>query len=266
MTGTWYGNLLLGTPLAVVWLLAGFPMLFMPPAVGAPWVLAVTALFLWLHVWRPRRRGGRHTLATFRVRPIARPQRLLTTALPSVVLAGAGVSWLVALWAGPDAFQSREWDPIAEYAATPLGWVGVALLVAVQGPIIEEFYFRGLIQRSLERRFGAAVAIPAAAALFAILHFHDWPWTLQPFALGMLWGYAARVARTVWASTVMHATWNGLSLALGSLPSTRSVEPWVDSPAVAALMTALTIGGVLGLRAWRRGVEAERDDRNSAPP
>ena len=49
-------------------------------------------------------------------------------------------------------------------------YVGLLLSVAVGAPIVEELFFRGLLLRSLQRRFGNALAIGLSAVAFGLAH------------------------------------------------------------------------------------------------
>lgn len=89
---------------------------------------------------------------------------------------------------------------------------GVLLLVAVVvigAPIIEELYFRGLMLRAFERRFGTAVAVGASAVLFGLVHFQ----MLQLPALvtvGVVMGWLVirtdRLGPAIWAHVVFNGT------------------------------------------------------------
>lgn len=53
-------------------------------------------------------------------------------------------------------------------------WVGVVLLVVIVGigaPIVEELFFRGLLLRALERRYGTVAAVILSAVVFGVTHF-----------------------------------------------------------------------------------------------
>jgi membrane protease YdiL (CAAX protease family) len=52
-----------------------------------------------------------------------------------------------------------------------LGITVLFLLLAVGAPVVEELFFRGLLQRSLARRFNSSVSIAGSAALFGLAHF-----------------------------------------------------------------------------------------------
>jgi membrane protease YdiL (CAAX protease family) len=55
------------------------------------------------------------------------------------------------------------------------------VLVVVGAPIVEELFYRGLVLRSMERRWGTAVAVVASSLLFGLLHFQ--PYDLPALAL-----------------------------------------------------------------------------------
>jgi membrane protease YdiL (CAAX protease family) len=50
------------------------------------------------------------------------------------------------------------------------GLVLLVLVVVIGAPIVEELFYRGLLMRSLERRWGAGWAVPVQAAVFGISH------------------------------------------------------------------------------------------------
>ena len=53
------------------------------------------------------------------------------------------------------------------------GVVALTLLVVIGAPIVEELFFRGLLQRSLQRRVGPAWAVTVSAVLFGLAHFES---------------------------------------------------------------------------------------------
>ena len=60
---------------------------------------------------------------------------------------------------------------LADKAHTPGGVVLFFLMVAVGAPIAEELFFRGLLLRSLENRFGTAWAVVGSSVAFGATHF-----------------------------------------------------------------------------------------------
>lgn len=66
--------------------------------------------------------------------------------------------------------------------ASGLSSAALVLFVVVGAPIVEELFFRGLVLRSLERRFGSTPAILLSAALFGLAH----PQPLEAKALALV--------------------------------------------------------------------------------
>jgi len=61
---------------------------------------------------------------------------------------------------------------LTDRATDPLGVALLVLIVGIGAPIIEELFYRGLLMRSLERRFRQEwVAVGGSAVLFAASHF-----------------------------------------------------------------------------------------------
>jgi membrane protease YdiL (CAAX protease family) len=96
------------------------------------------------------------------------------------------------------------------------GFIVVAAIATVGAPIFEELFFRGLMLRSLEGRFGASGAVWLQAVVFSLGH-------LQPgvglgivsviaatFALGVVLGYSARLTGRLGPGMVAHALFNGV--------------------------------------------------------
>ncbi len=86
-----------------------------------------------------------------------------------------------------------------------------ALIVAAVAPIVEELVFRGLGYTLLER-FGAAIAIPVVGVTFGLSHglVNALP-VLATFGIGL--AYLRSRTGSVYPPIILHATFNGLSLA-----------------------------------------------------
>ena len=217
-----------------------------PPILGALFNLCVAAGFVWWFVLRPKARGERRRLATFRIRPVAsevaRWVPLAAAAMIGVVLAS-----LVIL---PRVMQVPKNDaPFLEaYLRKPFAPVALLLLVAVVAPLLEEFLFRGWIQRSLERRTLPWRAILITAVGFGVAHGDAFGLPLR-VVFGVASGYAAYTTRSIWPSVVLHGAYNGsLVLLGGALPQVdeRMLEGWsrtdaIFYPALAALVAASTM-------------------------
>lgn len=99
-------------------------------------------------------------------------------------------------------------------AAAPLAmilWGAAVVLVQAAG---EEAFFRGWLQPLLARHWGAAVAVPVAAAMFAALHLMGGasdPLSLfNLFLGGLLFGTLAAASRGIAAPLAAHWAWNGI--------------------------------------------------------
>ena len=101
----------------------------------------------------------------------------------------------------------------AEKTALPegaaLGWA--ALRICLVTPLAEELAFRGGALYLLQP-LGGAGAVVVQAVLFAALHGS---WTARAYALGMglIFGWAAQKAKSVWPGSALHIINNCLVFA-----------------------------------------------------
>ena len=51
------------------------------------------------------------------------------------------------------------------------GFIALSAVVVVGAPFVEELFFRGLLLRSLQRRFGPAWAVAGSSLVFGLVHF-----------------------------------------------------------------------------------------------
>ena len=65
---------------------------------------------------------------------------------------------------------SEDARSLTDRADSPVGVVLLILIVVVGAPIIEELFFRGLLMRSLERRWGTSAAVLVSSAVFGAVH------------------------------------------------------------------------------------------------
>jgi hypothetical protein len=98
-------------------------------------------------------------------------------------------------------------------ADDPMGVVLLVLIVVVGAPIVEELFFRGLLMRSIENRFGVVVGVLASSLLFGAIH-------VQPLQLPALAAFGlvaalltvttGRLGPAIWA----HVAFNGIATAV----------------------------------------------------
>jgi membrane protease YdiL (CAAX protease family) len=92
----------------------------------------------------------------------------LLTQLILIPLLYGPIFWLT------DLDSSDLEDPargLTDRATSSLGVAMLILIVGIGAPIVEEIFYRGLLQRSLERRFGVWTGILGSAVLFGVSHF-----------------------------------------------------------------------------------------------
>ena len=87
----------------------------------------------------------------------------------------------------------------------PAALVRTALLAGVVRPVLEEAFYRGLVQRLLERLAGQAV-------VFGLAH-GTVPQKLYGFAMGLVLGDCAEKTGRVWPGAVLHSINNWIVLA-----------------------------------------------------
>ena len=86
-------------------------------------------------------------------------------------------------------------------------FVALTVVVVVGAPIVEELFFRGLVLRSLQRRFGDTWAVVGSAVVFGLAHFE--PLQLPALvSLGVILGVMAVSTRRLGPSIFTHAGFN----------------------------------------------------------
>ena len=102
---------------------------------------------------------------------------------------------------------------LTDQATRGPGLVLLGVLVVVGAPIVEELFYRGMLLRSLQRRFGPAVAVSGSALVFAGAHFEllQFPALL---ALGVLLGILAVRYERLGPSIFCHAGFNAVTMAV----------------------------------------------------
>jgi membrane protease YdiL (CAAX protease family) len=141
------------------------------------WLIAVLQAFLWLGLLGApilaARRKGRGVVEDFglRARPLDVPVGVVIGVVSQLVLVpGVSVPWILLL--GKDLDQlSDSARELADKATDPLGVVLLVLIVVIGAPIVEELFFRGLLQRSLLRRTGPMAAVAISSFVFGLTHF-----------------------------------------------------------------------------------------------
>ena len=89
-------------------------------------------------------------------------------------------------------------------------FMALALRTAILAPIVEEVFWRGYVQRTLERLFGGLPALLGQAVLFAALHLQPFGGFVHVFVLGLILGVWRWKRRTLIPVILAHMVGNSL--------------------------------------------------------
>jgi membrane protease YdiL (CAAX protease family) len=231
----------------LIWLLWQLPIyafLNLPPRLAIVWLCGVAAFFLWCYA-APQGWGSARRRATGRVRPIPRAAWPWVAVLAPAMGTAALSMWMVLSSLGIAGERTLP-EKILEYGDQPGGTLVLVLLLAGMAPLLEEFAFRGWVQRPLERRLGPVPAIALTALLFAAAHLS--PGGLPIYAAGgAALGYAVWATGSIWSGVALHMAWNaGVLLFGGFFPG---FDPAERGPAL-ALPAGLAFAACVGVFAW----------------
>lgn len=140
---------------------------------------------------------------------------------------GLGVLLAVPAWIGAQLLAvisarllelagQRPEEGVAEAAIGLVDPIVLATALIVVAPVAEEIFFRGIVYNAWLREFGVRRAVIGSAVLFALIHGSIFV-ILPIFALGVGLALLYRRTGSLPASIAMHATFNGITLALGLL-------------------------------------------------
>jgi len=93
--------------------------------------------------------------------------------------------------------------------------VALVAVVVIGAPVVEELFYRGLLQRSLAARFNEGAVLVVVAAVFALVHFR--PIEIPGlFVFGLILGWAALRSGRLGPAITIHVGFNltGLLLVL----------------------------------------------------
>jgi membrane protease YdiL (CAAX protease family) len=125
-------------------------------------------------------------------------------------LASAGVVWLL---------ESIGFDAEPQAAEQAIALVDpwlVVIAVVILAPIAEEIFFRGVVFNAWLREGGPRWALFGSSALFALIHLSVVA-VVPIFLLGLALAWVYRRTGNLLAPIAMHATVNGISVALALL-------------------------------------------------
>ena len=120
-------------------------------------------------------------------------------------------------------------DHVSNVSSTVLGitpngisaWIVLVLLTVVGAPMVEELFFRGLVQGAFSRRVGPRPALFVTATIFSLAHVPGEgpfaPYLLFPMAVVL--GYLRMRTGRLAAGMVAHAEFNAIGILLAAVPA-----------------------------------------------
>ena len=175
--------------IALVWALALRSPRRSPALIELVGLVGLTTTF-----W-PLRRAIRNSIATL-----------------TALAASIGFSWLYATAVGVLGWDFLLPEPPPAGIILPGGLAIITFIaLAIWTPLAEELFFRGFVMTGLVHRFGLPAGLPAAAAIFALLHL-SLPNLLPIFVIGLLLGGLYRYTGSIWPGVFFHLTQNTLAL------------------------------------------------------
>lgn len=122
-------------------------------------------------------------------------------------------------------FRAPDESTFRRFTIGPTGWLVLVLVVCVGAPIVEELFFRGLVQTRLVVRLGPVIGIGVTSVLFGAAHLIGWngPITLV-YALavaggGVALGTIRHITGRLGTSMVAHSLFNAQALVALALTS-----------------------------------------------
>jgi membrane protease YdiL (CAAX protease family) len=188
---------------------------------GDPAELGFSALALWAGllgacVYVSRRRGTGSFVRDFGLR--------FTRADVGLGIAGALVGRIVAaVVLTPIPFPSRSLNDVDEAVLQEgtrgaLAWLVLVLVTCVGAPLVEELFFRGLLQTRLVGRLGAVGGITVTSLLFGAAHVVAWDgWMTLAYGWsiaggGLVLGTLRHVSGRLGTAIVAHAVFNVVAM------------------------------------------------------
>lgn len=179
------------------------------------WATALLNIPLWLGLFgatlhATRRKGSGSLRQDFglAMKPVDVPLGLVAGFLGQLLIVVVTLPIYKLLGVDTDEVGQTAED-LADRAVHAPDVVVLVVMVVLIAPVVEELFHRGLVLRSLERRWGTPVAVVASSLLFAALHF-QW-YDLLPLSLaGLLFAVlrvrAGRLGPAIWAHLAFNLT------------------------------------------------------------
>lgn len=210
------GNATLGTAIVVA---CGYTVNDLSNNTLPLWVLALSYPTLWLGfvlvpIWAARTKGnGLVRDFGLRIERVDLPVGAVVGVLAQLVMVPL-VSWPVLKLTDTDASKMEEVARnLTDRAGSPGSVLLLFLTVAVGAPLAEEVLFRGLLLRSIEKRWSLGIAVVASSVVFGAGHLE--PLQFVPLTCaGLIFGLLAARTGRLGPAIVAHMAFNATTVAL----------------------------------------------------
>lgn len=98
----------------------------------------------------------------------------------------------------------------ASYPGTTLGVALYCVMISIMPAILEEWLFRGIMQKNLAPAIGRTPAIVISALVFGLMHSHP-SQSVFAFVFGLVAGYAFDKTGSIWFGALLHMLNNAVS-------------------------------------------------------
>ena len=181
--------------------------------------------------------------------PKARHLLPLLLLVPVALLASEADNLVHALWPAPDAQQVVQETVERLPTDTRLALLETAIVAVGLVPVVEEWFFRGVLQQGLVASLGATGGLLLTALLFALGHgagMSPQAWAAlvaQTLVFGVAFGFARHKTGSLVSAILLHAAVNGLGVAAMAAPTLVAIAgynapgthtPWAVLAAAAA--------------------------------
>ena len=179
------------------------------------WAAALLNVPLWLGLlgavlYASRRKGSGSLREDFglAMRPVDVPLGLVAGFLGQLAIIVVTLPVYKLLGVDTDEV-GRTAEDLADRAVNAPDVLALVVMVVLIAPVVEELFHRGLVLRSIERRWGTPAAVIGSSVLFSALHF-QW-YDLLPLGLaGLLFAAlrvrAGRLGPAIWAHLAFNLT------------------------------------------------------------
>lgn len=167
-----------------------------------------------------------------------------------ISLGAAQISYIISMISYNVIYMAGfEYDPGITDADTTAGWVMEIISTVILAPVFEEFFYRGVIMRSLTR-VSKRFAIFASAAIFGLVHGNPYQLMLG-FICGVIFAYADMKMNSIIPSIIAHMAINShtyIGYSYAHLPA--ETQNILEFAVMAFFIICGVIAAVIGLKKY----------------